>query len=173
MRNMTCDTWHVTPDTWHLAPDSWYMTRDTWHLICFVLYRCYYPHTSRDSVSGRTDWHWLGNYWRRESRVLRLLIFLYSIPVLLVFVFLKLSLRTNLGTLTEGWNLSKSMVPLNHLHLHYSPFVEPEGQGRMIANTIRWEWLSLALAGPPGSTLFVSALIWCLLFLSLACPGYW
>ena len=48
--HVTHDTWHLTPDTWHLKPDifssSFFSVR-----FCLFLYRCYYRHTLRYSVS--------------------------------------------------------------------------------------------------------------------------
>ena len=51
---VTCYRWHPTQDmghmtryTWHMTHKTWKMTQDTW----FFFSRCYYPHTSRDSVS--------------------------------------------------------------------------------------------------------------------------
>ena len=77
---MTPDMWHLTHDTWHVTPDTWHLKCDTFFFffyiggairtrqeiqclpyaglfkyiyiyIYFVLYRWFYPHTSRDSVS--------------------------------------------------------------------------------------------------------------------------
>ena len=55
------DTQHVTCDTLHVTNEMWYVTCDTRHIIyiffflsvCFwpFWYWCYYPHTSRYSVS--------------------------------------------------------------------------------------------------------------------------
>ena len=55
-----CDRWFVTRDTWLLTPDTWHLTIDRWNLKKNI-YCCYYPHTTRDSVSplkGFNDWKW-------------------------------------------------------------------------------------------------------------------
>ena len=52
------DKWHVTRNIWHMTLETWHVTPDTWHMtwfyfktiICFWFW-CYYPHTSRVSVS--------------------------------------------------------------------------------------------------------------------------
>ena len=43
---VTCDRWQVTCDMWHVTYDMWHLTSDP-----LFLYWCFYPRTSRDSVS--------------------------------------------------------------------------------------------------------------------------
>ena len=51
--HMTYDTLHLTHDKWHMTPNTWYFFFSFFLLNPFynICYWCYYPHTSRDSVS--------------------------------------------------------------------------------------------------------------------------
>ena len=54
-RYTTQETWHMTHNLRHVIFDRWHVTHDFFVYLsvylCLFWYQCYYPHTSRDSVS--------------------------------------------------------------------------------------------------------------------------
>ena len=54
------DMWHASSDMWHMTHDMWHLILDPWQfflsfflLLSLFWYNCYYPNTSRDSVSTK------------------------------------------------------------------------------------------------------------------------
>ena len=62
---VTCDSWQVTRDTWHLTRHTWLIKKigEAFWIFLDFLYQCFYPHTSRDSVSPYA-WFWV-SWWLR------------------------------------------------------------------------------------------------------------